>query len=428
MKVAILGYGKEGHSALRYYREKNAEITVFDEDAAAEAQLPVGVAFKGGKDCFSEASGFDVVVRSPAIHPGRITTDGRITDSTKIFFAECPAPIIGVTGTKGKGTVSSLIFEMLKNAGVGVHLAGNIGVPMLDILPDVRVDDVVVLELSSFQLWQLKASPDVAVVLMIEPDHLEVHANMNEYVGAKANIAKWQADGDLVIFHPDNTYAELIASRSAGTKLRYGKPPAAHVKAGNFMVDEHKLCSSSNLLIPGKHNIDNACAAITAAWQYTHNIAAIVQALASFKGLPHRLGLVREVEGISYYDDSIATTPGSAIAAIEAFKAPKILILGGSAKGADFTELAKKVKKAKMRRVLLIGDEATRIKAAFDKAGFKDYDVLGTKTTMKKIVKAAAAAAEKDDVVILSPACASFGMFKNYGDRGEQFVEAVEGL
>lgn len=429
MKVAILGYGVEGRSALRYWRERGADITVFDENPDAAEDLPAGVHAKTGKGCFEKAIGFDVVVRGPAVAPKRVADKkAHVTSPTKLFFEHCAAPIIGVTGSKGKGTVSSLIFEMLTRAGVRAHLAGNIGVPMLDILPDVRPDDVVVLELSSFQLWDLNCSPHVAVILMIESEHLDVHSSLQDYLAAKANTVRFQDPSDGVIYHPTNRYAKQIAESSEGKKIRYAKAPAAHVVDGTFMIDEHKLCSTSHLLLTGEHNIENACAAITAAWQYTNDTDAICGALGQFAGLPHRLKLVAEKKGVAYYDDSIATTPGSAIAATKAFVEPKVLILGGSFKGADFKELARLIKKVHMRRVLLIGDEAERIAKEFKIAGFNNYDLLGSKISMRDIVKAADRVAEKGDKVILSPACASFGMFKNYSDRGDQFIHAVEEL
>jgi len=426
MKVALLGYGVEGESALRYFRAKSAHITVFDEQDI-QHKLPPDIHFKEVKDGQFRVNGFDVVVRGPAIHPDRITTDGKLTSATKLFFKDCPAEIIGVTGSKGKGTTSSLIFEMLTRAGVRAHLVGNIGTAALDILPDIRPSDVVVFELSSFQLWDLQVSPHVAVVLMVEPDHLDVHHGMKEYVAAKANITKWQKKSDVVISHPSNEASLSIAGYSKGTQLRYGEPPAACVKDDQFVISEHNICSISDLLLPGKHNVMNACAAITAAWQYTQDVTAIAEALQEFSGLEHRLKFVAEKHGVKYYDDSIATTPGSAIAAVASFEQPKVLMLGGASKGADFSELAVALTNATMRQVLLIGDEAPRIAESLESVGFVNYKLL-EHVQMEELVQLAADAAKAGDIVILSPACASFGMFKNYKDRGNQFITAVQQL
>ncbi len=427
MKVAILGFGLEGEAVLRHFREKNATVTVFDEKSQVEQKLPADVHFRHIKNGQFHAKGFDLVVRGPAIHPDRVITESALTSATKLFFQDCPAHIVGVTGSKGKGTTSSYIFGMLTRAGVRAHLVGNIGTAALDVLPDIRPSDVVVFELSSFQLWDMTTSPHVAVVLMIEPDHLDVHRNVNEYISAKANITRWQKKDDIVIFLPDDEHSAKIAKLSKGTKLGYGKPPAAYVKNDRFVIDEHSICSVNDLLLPGHHNILNACAAITAAWQYAQNTTAIAEALKEFSGLEHRLKFVAEKHGVKYYDDSIATTPGSAIAAIKAFEQPKVLILGGSSKGVDFSDLATALTNADMRRVLLIGDEAPRIAEALDAVGFVNYENLAY-IGMQELVQLVADVAEPGDVAILSPACASFGMFENYKDRGDQFIAAVQGL
>ncbi len=428
MKVAILGHGAEGRSALQYFQAQGAEITVFDANPEFNVTLPEAVKLVAGANYLDTLNGFDVVVRSPAIRPGAIVTDGTVTSVTKLFFDHCPAPIIGVTGSKGKGTTSSLIFDMLERSGITAHFAGNIGTPALDILDDIQPSDVVVLELSSFQLWDLNVSPRIAVVLMIEPDHLDVHKEYEEYVQAKANIARWQTPDDTVFYHPKNQDSKLIAETSGGTKQPYGKAPAAHVENGFFVIDGQKLCETSELQLPGEHNVENACAAISAAWQYTQNTEAIVETLRTFSGLDHRLKLVGEKHGVQYYDDSIATTPGSAIAALHAFSQPKILILGGSSKGADFRELATEMTRADIRSVFLIGDEARRIAADLEDAQFNNYKLLGSDIRMHDIVELAADTAQSGDVVILSPACASFGMFENYKDRGDQFIRAVQQL
>ncbi|HEX6462078.1 MAG TPA: UDP-N-acetylmuramoyl-L-alanine--D-glutamate ligase [Candidatus Saccharimonadales bacterium] len=427
MKVAILGFGIEGEATLRYFHEKNADITVFDEAKTVKEKLPPGVHFNHVKNGQFKADGFDVVVRGPAIHPNRVVANGKLTSATALFFEDCRAPIIGVTGSKGKGTTSSLIFEMLTRAGVRAHLVGNIGIAALDILPDIRPSDVVVFELSSFQLWDMHTSPHIAVVLMIEPDHLDVHQDMQEYITAKANITRWQKKHDIAIFLPENEPSVAIAQQSKGTRLGYGKPPAAYVKNSQFIINEQFICSINDLLLPGKHNVLNTCAAITAAWQYTQDVTALAEALQEFSGLEHRLKFVAEKHGVKYYDDSIATTPGSAIAAVKAFDQPKVLILGGSSKGADFGELANTLTNADMRRVLLIGDEAPRIAEALEAVGFANYDNLES-MRMPEIIELAADIAQPADIVILSPACASFGMFENYKDRGNQFIAAVHAL
>ncbi|MCL2869989.1 UDP-N-acetylmuramoyl-L-alanine--D-glutamate ligase [Candidatus Saccharibacteria bacterium] len=421
MKIAILGYGIEGKSAERYCQMhyKNAEIKIFDN-------VPDNV----------KADGFDLVFRTPSIAPIRIKTDGQITSVTQEFFDKCPAPIIGVTGTKGKGTVCSLIAAILKAAGKTVHLVGNIGLPALDELPKINKTDIVVYELSSFQLWDLKRkSPQTAVVLHIEPDHLDRHANFDEYVAAKANIVKYQSAQDTVIFDNANQDAINIAKQSKAAKMPYPNSQFAHIvlrhpelgsgSKSDFYYGEHIICSTSVLKIPGIHNQMNALAAIDAVSEYTLDPEVIEQGLGSFTGLPHRLKFVTSKNGVDYYDDSISTTPGSTIAAIKAFTQPKVVILGGSSKGANFTELAATIQQSNVKNVILIGPEGQKIKQALNKIGYKNYEDLGKDYNMQQVVTTAIALAKKGDVVLLSPAAASFDKFASYSDRGDQFIAKV---
>lgn len=425
MKIAIAGYGLEGKSNYEYFRSRG-DVTIVDEHDQIDG-LPEGVPVILGGGAFDKLQGFDLVVRTAGLNPHKIMTDGRVWSATREFFDRCQTPIIGVTGSKGKGTTASLIASILRAAGKQVELVGNIGVPALDALEAANRADMVVYELSSFQLWDLEKSPTVAVTLMIEPDHLDVHADMQDYVNAKANIARNQGPGDRVVYYEKNGYSKSIASQSIAAKVPYPARETAHVRDGAFWYGEQYLCDVSVLTLPGRHNIENACAAIAACWPWVTDGELIGRGLAAFAGLPHRLKFVREVDGVRYFDDSIATTPGSAIAALFAFDQPKVIILGGSYKGADFTELAQIVADQDVRQVVAIGQEGERIAAMLEGRGVSVHQ-LGSAVTMSDIVRVAQQAAQPGDVVILSPACASFGMFKNYADRGDQFVAAVNEL
>lgn len=426
MNIAIAGYGVEGKANFAYWSKDPQNIlTIADEGEYIDA--PEGIATITGQDAFSKLQGFDMVIRTAGLAPRKITTTGRIWSATNEFFAKCPAPIIGVTGSKGKGTTASLIASILEAAGKKVWLVGNIGKPALDILSEVSPDDIVVYELSSFQLWDLQRSPHVAVVLFIEQEHLDVHLDMEEYVDAKAHIARFQTEQDVVIFNYANTYAQQIANESPAQKIGYPNDQTAHIRDGHFWYGTLQICSIEALRLPGAHNIDNAIAAIDAAFVYTHDAQAIEQGLQNFHGLPHRLAFVRTVNDVSYYDDSIATTPGSAIAALRAFMdIPKVIILGGSSKGSDFTELAQELTRHEVK-VVLIGSEAQAIAEACNRAGFTKYEILEN-ATAEAFTRRAAELAQPGGVVLLSPSAASFGLFKNYVDRGEQFIAAVESL
>ena len=414
MKIVIAGYGVEGQSNLRYFQKKfpSASFLVADERDSVD-NLPDGVSFQAG---FAGLSDADLIIRSPSLPPEKIKTSGQIWSATNEFFAECPATIIGVTGTKGKGTTCSLAASILRAAGKTVHLVGNIGVPALDILPEIKKNDIVVYELSSFQLWDLEKSPHVAAVLMIEPDHLNVHADFDDYLAAKSNIARFQTADDYLIYNSKNEFSSSISSVSLAQKKEY---PFA--LSGDII---------SAIRLPGKHNIDNACAAILAARAIIPGLSDdnIKAGLSNFTGLPHRLKFVAEKNGVKYYDDSISTTPGSAIAALKAFTEPKILILGGSDKGADYTELVQEIARQQMRAVIVNGANASEIAEILRKENVSCQIVQLEMATMPMVVETAANQAQSGDVVILSPAAASFDMFKSYNDRGEQFVAAVEKL
>ena len=414
MKIVIAGFGVEGQSNLRYFREKfpEADFLVADEREKVD-NLPENVAYQTG---FSGLENADLIVRSPSLPPKKIKTSGQIWSSTNEFFANCPATIIGVTGTKGKGTTCSFISSILHAVDKTVHLVGNIGVPALDILPKIEKNDIVVYELSSFQLWDLQKSPHVAVVLMIEPDHLNVHADFNDYLAAKANIAKFQTADDYVVYNSQNEFSSSIADASLAQKKEYP-----------FVLSDD---ITSAIHLPGKHNIDNACAAIAAVKSILPNVSddEIKRGLSEFTGLPHRLKFVAEKYGVKYYDDSISTTPGSAIAALKAFAEPKILILGGSDKGADYSELAKEIARQNVRLIIINGANADEIREVLREEKVDCEIVQLNMAGMKEVAKSAKNKAQSDDVVILSPAAASFDMFKSYSDRGEQFVAAVEEL
>lgn len=425
MKIAIAGYGVEGQASYAYYSKDPAnEITIADQNPLFVG--PVGVPAIIGPDAFEKLADFDLVLRSPPVAPKNIVTNGKIWSVTNEFFEQCPADIIGVTGSKGKGTTCSLIASILEAAGRKVWLLGNIGEPALNFLEKIAPEDIVVYELSSFQLWDVERSPNTAVVLYIEQEHLDVHEDMDEYVYAKGNIARFQHEDDIVIFNAENQYSRSIAEDSKAIKIGYPSQQTAHVENGQFMNGEHIICSTDVLQIKGGHNVSNALAAIDAVWAYTQDGEVITKGLHDFKGLEHRLSFVKTVNGVDYYDDSIATTPTSAIAALRAFNQPKVIILGGSSKGSDFTELAQEMLNHDVQAIL-IGDEAEKIAAAFVSVGFEKFEIL-EHATGKSIVERSHDLAKTGSVVLLSPSSASFGLFKNYADRGEQFSAAVNQL
>lgn len=481
-KIAVVGIGIEGLSSARFLAKKGAVVSVLDQKKEKELDqrfLKIlrekDIKIFGGEDYLKNLSKYDLVVRSPGVNIKRLqTTDHglqKITSQIKIFFDLCPCKIIGVTGTKGKGTTSSLIYEMLKRQGVDAYLGGNIGKPPLDFLDKLNPQSIAVLELSSFQLQDITKSPHIAVFLMTTSEHLDYHKDTHEYVDAKRNILRFQAASDIAIVNKDYPASNESDIHTEGKVYKISREHMAqdgcYVEDGKIMVrvtrgpvkglppasapssfsssDEvravgspstfatprsriAKIIETREILLPGEHNLENVCAAVMASLLSGVSKENIVSVLKSFKGLKHRLELVKEVKGVRFYDDSFSTIPETTIAAISAFKEPEILILGGSSKGSDFKELGRVIFDSKnIKAIIGIGIEWDRIKKEI-RFKNKDLRIIESCKNMQEVIQEAFKLAKSGDVVLLSPACASFGMFKNYKDRGEQFKSEVRRL
>lgn len=409
MKIGILGYGKEGQSAEKYFQKHQAKTVVFDHFSLPEIQN-------------QDFSDFDLIIRSPSIHP-----QAGWSSSTRYFFEHCPCPIIGVTGTKGKGTTCSLITALLESIGKKVYLVGNIGNPAIDVLDELKPDDVVVYEMSSFQLWDLEKSPRIAVVLGIEPDHLNIHDDFDDYVQAKTNICKHQTAQDCCIFYNNNAESRQIAEQSPAQKIGY---PLTNRKLLDQFLPE--------LNIPGQHNRENAEAALLATSAFLQielnpflekYQSKILQVFRHFQGLPHRLQFLRELNHVRYYDDNFSTTPTSTAVALAAFpKTPLIVIAGGRDKtaNADLPEIVTLFQTTpNLQKLVLIGESGHEL------AKLLPADRFVLAESLAEAVASARALAESlptPSIVLMSPAAASFDMFENVYDRGAQFQKLVQEL
>lgn len=401
--IAILGLGEEGKDLHRWLRinSQNCRIKIFDKIKTVDL------------------TDFDIVFRSPGfwrLHPMFLRAEAAgviISSATKLFFELCPCPIIGVTGTKGKGTTATLITKILNNSGKRTFLAGNIGKPMLKLLPRLKPDDWACLELSSFQLQDLTQSPRIAVVLNITSDHLDVHKNIHEYRQAKTNILKYQVAGDQAVINADYDISKSMASLTVGQ---------VHWFSGNKLT-----LDNSQLKLRGRHNLENIAAAMTAAaLAGATDKKTVLKTVYGFKGLEHRLELVGNINKIKFYNDSFSTIPETAIAAINSFSEPMIIILGGSDKKSDYRQLGETIVRSKnIKAIILIGAMGPVINHYL--TGYSGKIIQG-KSTMPEIVNQAFQLAKSGDVVVLTPACASFDLFKNYKDRGNQFKQAVREL
>jgi UDP-N-acetylmuramoylalanine--D-glutamate ligase len=432
MKIAILGYGEQGRAAYDYWHDDN-EITICDK--AKTAKLPDDVQAQLGDAYLHGLDQFDLIARGPSVHPRDLVAANspaildKVTTVTNEFFKVCPSRnIIGVTGTKGKGTTSTLIAKMLEADSRTVHLGGNIGTPPLDLLKaGIKPDDWVVLELANFQLIDLQYSPHIAVCLMVVPEHLDWHSDAEEYYNSKTQLFRHQTSNDIAIYNDLNEASKRIASTGKGWKVPYMAFPGSAVVDGKIVIDNQVVCETAELQLLGRHNWENVCAAVTTVWKITQNLDAMRGVLTTFSGLPHRLELVRELDGVKYYDDSFGTTPETAIVALQAFEQPEIVILGGRGKGVPFDKLAGVVGgQPNVKQVIAIGESGAEITDCLKQAGY--HNVTAGAATIEEIVRQAQKLAAPGDVVVLSTACASFDMFRNYQERGEQFSRAVQAL
>lgn len=435
MKIAILGYGGQGRSAYEYWKSPENQLTVCDKDESID--LPSDVAKRLGPTHLDNLDEFDLIVRSPIVHPRDIVTANsedilsKVTSVTNEFMRVCPSRnIIGVTGTKGKGTTSTLIARMLETAGKRVHLAGNIGTPPLDILKEnIQPDDYVVLELANFQLIDLKQSPPLGVCLMVVPEHLDWHGDHKEYIAAKQQLFVHQSSEDIAIYYAHNANSNLIAGVSKGRLIPFYAEPGATVTNNAIVIDDTVICKTNEIKLLGTHNWQNVCAAVTAAWQVTRDVEALHQTISTFSGLEHRLELVRTLDGVTYYNDSFASGAAATGAALEAIQAMKVVLIGGYDRGLDLEELANDLTKHgdTIRKVILMGASAERTSKLLDVHGFTNYEFCNKKD-IADILERAKTVAKEGDAILLSPGFASFDMFKNFEDRGNKFKEAVHKL
>ncbi len=452
MKIGIVGWGVEGQSAYKYFGPDNDYLIVNEEprnDFPPESNrlkiqyikserkpgLTGNVAdlsyLEGIKDCDRIIYTIAAAKNLEKIFGDDKAFWTKATTTQHIFFEDVKTKnIIGVTGTKGKGTTSSLIYMMLQAAGKTVFLGGNIGNSPLDFINQVQADDWVVLELSNFQLYNLTYSPHIAVCLMITPEHLEWHQTMQDYVKAKANLFIHQTKNDIAIYFPEDQYSMEIAGFSAGQKIPYFEEPGAFVRPDGRIVigeDEIEIISRYDIKLLGEHNLQNVCAALTAVWQITQDVKAMQQVLGSFTGLEHRLEFVRELNSVKYYDDSFGTTPDTVIVGLKTLIEPVVLILGGHDKGLDYTELINEIAmEDRVRHVIAIGAIGPMLAEMLRVKRFTA--VTEGLETMSAIVAEAEAKAQPGDAVLLSCGTSSFGLFKDYKDRGDQFKKSVLAL
>ena len=434
MKIAILGYDVEGRASFEYFSARGHELAIRDRNL--KLVVPDGIPSVLGDDYLDDLDQYDLLVRTPGLLPQVIldknpSVEDKISSQINEFLRVCPTKnVIGVTGTKGKGTTSTLISKILEEAKFDVRLGGNIGVPPLTFLNELTPDSWVVLELSNFQLIDIKTSPHIAVCLAVVPEHLDWHYNMENYVEAKSNLFIHQKTDDIAIYFETNELSKKVASTSKGHKTPFFASPGAEVSDDAIVIDGQEICKTNELKLPGRHNWQNICAAVTASWQVTQDIPSIRSALLSFTSLEHRIEFVKEAGGVRFYNDSYSSGLNATEAAIEAIAGKKVMILGGYDRMLDIDEFGPFALSHQddFRTFLIIGQSAERLAGSLKRAGFTNYVLKPDLKTMKDVVIEAQSLAQPGDAVVLSPGFASFDMFKNFTDRGQQFKAEVQNL
>ncbi|MBI2634121.1 UDP-N-acetylmuramoyl-L-alanine--D-glutamate ligase [Candidatus Peregrinibacteria bacterium] len=448
-KIAILGFGLEGKAILEYLQKHHyPEITVCDRNEKLKNEMPGGASVQLGKQYLDGLDKFEVIFRSPGIPfltpqiQAAKLAGAEVTSVIGFFMDQCPCPVVGVTGTKGKGTTSSLIYEMLKQsgrqAGVDVFLGGNIGRPPIEFLDQLNANCIVVLELSSFQLQDMKKSPHYAVLLNTTTDHLDYHADRDEYLRAKESLLAHQHKDCVAVLNKDYEYSKyykpLVKGKLYWTSIKE-KMDGAYVSDDRLFVGKEKICDKNEIALVGAHNIENILMAAVIAKELGADIKNISEVVTTFKNLPHRLQFVRELRGVKYFNDSYSTTPETSMAAVDSFDVPTILIAGGYDKGLDYGRWAEKIlTKKSLRTVILLGQTTDKMEKALIEAeeklstsGFAPTKVLRRKKLEEAVVEAYAEA-EEGGVVVMSPGAASFDMFENYKERGNEFIAHVRKL
>lgn len=449
--VAIMGMGVSNTPLIKYLMDLDANITVFDKKSEEELDKSLieeyaiqGVKFSLGENYLKNLVGYDIIFRSPSMRPDipelekELDRGAILTSEIEMLIDLCPGKIIGITGSDGKTTTTTLIYKMLEAAGYHCYLGGNIGIPLFAKIDEMRSEDIIVLELSSFQLMTLKKSPQIAVVTNVSPNHLDIHKSYEEYIEAKKNIFKYQDKDGIVVLNYDNDITRDFSLEAKG-EVRYF---STRVKLDDGVILDNNMIKISedkirkqiinvdDILLLGAHNIENACTAIAAVKDLVKP-EDIVSVLTTFKGVEHRNEFVRLLNGVKWYNDSIGSSPTRTIAGLVSFKNKVILIAGGYDKHLDYTDMGRYIVDH-VKTLVLLGQTKEKIKTATlqeieRRGGNIDLPIIEC-TSLEEAVNEAYEVASEGDTVFFSPASASFDMFKNFEERGNKYKELVHGI
>ena len=435
-KIAVLGLGVSNRPLVRLLLEFGCNVTGCDRTEREKLDAEVLELEKAGcvlslGESYLDDLDADLVFRTPGMHPGNPALEGlrkkgaKVTSEMEAFFEICPCHTIAVTGSDGKTTTTTLVSEMLKAEGYTVWLGGNIGTPLLPLARQMKATDYAVVELSSFQLMDMERSPERAVVTNLAPNHLDVHKDMDEYVQAKTNIFKFQGTTDLLVLNADNAITDGFSGNGITRKFSRQGSGDAMVSGGMICRDGAPVLDTADILIPGVHNIENYMAAMLAVEGLVSD-ETIRRVARTFGGVEHRIELVRIMDGVRFYNDSIASSPSRTIAGLRSFPEKVILIAGGYDKHIPYDVMGPEVC-AHVKKLFLGGATGPQIRGAVENSA--DYrpgcpEIVDC-DNFEAAVRAAAAAAQSGDVVLMSPASAAFDQFKNFMVRGDFYKKLV---
>ncbi len=446
-KVAVIGIGVSNIPLIEYLYKNQADVTIFDDREEEKLDKNIiekvqeyGFKYYLGKDNLKNLKGFDLIFRAPSCMPTKPELEEEknrgaiVTTEIEQLIKRAPCKIIGITGSDGKTTTTTLTYQILKDAGYNVHLGGNIGIPLFTKLNEIKPNDIVVLELSSFQLMGMDISPEIVAITNISPNHLNVHKDYQEYIDAKKNIFRYQDENGILVLNADNKITNSFKGEAKGKVIMFSSTKKLE---NGFIVDNgiikecvdgirRHIIDTRDLKLKGEHNFQNVCTALALTKSLVDTDKAI-ETIKEFSGVHHRLELVRIINGVEWYNDSASTSPTRGISALNAFNDKEIiLIAGGADKNLDYTPIGKPIVE-KVKCLILIGQTANKIYEAVKKElelQNKNLDIHMCET-FKQSVEFAKRIAKPGQVVLFSPASTSFDMFKDMYDRGDKFKEEV---
>lgn len=450
LAVSVVGVGVSNMALIRFLLKRGSRVTARDAknpDELGERFIELkklGVDLRLGDGYLDDLGDSDIVFLTPGMRKSGPEIEdatgrgARISSEAALFLELCKRPVIGITGSAGKSTTTSLVGEILRESGKRVIVGGNIGLPLIEYVDDMPDDAWVVMELSSFQLELTRVSPYIGVILNITPNHLDIHPSMEHYADSKRNLVRNQGPGDFAVLNFDQSItreiAQTVRSRVAWFSLRDAVYPGAYLEDDSLVLNVEgkrvEVTRVGRLRLKGEHNVANFLAAATVGGLVDCPVHAMRSVAENFRPLEHRLEEVAEIDGVRFVNDSIATTPERAIAGLRSFSSPVVLIAGGYDKKLDFSELGTEIVK-RVEVLVLLGAAKDKIKAAVDEARSKLNEVgprIIEVQRMSEAVEVAYHEATPGDVVLLSPACASYDMFVNFEERGRKFKESVSAL